>query len=197
MFVVFLFVGLVLFVYVEKVDQNKLINVEVDNLIYDDLKQVMVVIGNVVIMKGMIIIKGDCVEVCQDLEGYQYVMLFGSGKKYVMFCQKCEGFDEYIDGDVECIDYDGKQDFIMLIIVVIVCCLQGMLMVVDIVYGSVIMYDGQCDFYIVKGGKDVVVLGNLNGCVCVMLLLKNGGFVLLNGVLVKLLLLIMIQGVLG
>ncbi|MCQ4437301.1 lipopolysaccharide transport periplasmic protein LptA, partial [Clostridioides difficile] len=78
------------------------------------LKQVTVATGNVVITKGTIIIKGDRVEVRQDPEGYQYATSVGSGKKHATFRQKREGRDEYIDGDAERIDYDGKQDLTTL-----------------------------------------------------------------------------------
>ncbi|MBJ9659706.1 lipopolysaccharide transport periplasmic protein LptA [Burkholderia gladioli] len=169
--------------HAEKADQNKPINVEADNLTYDDLKQVTVATGNVVITKGTILIKGDRVEVRQDPQGYQYAtatMAPGS-KKHASFRQKREGLDEYIDGDAERIDYDGKQDLTTLTRNATVRRLQGLTTVSDTVHGSVITYDGQRDFYTAKGGNDVAAPGNPTGRVRAMLSPKNGGPAPLNG----------------
>ncbi|MEX3556289.1 MAG: lipopolysaccharide transport periplasmic protein LptA [Burkholderia gladioli] len=175
--------GAVSLAHAEKADQNKPINVEADNLTYDDLKQVTVATGNVVITKGTILIKGDRVEVRQDPQGYQYAtatMAPGS-KKHASFCQKREGLDEYIDGDAERIDYDGKQDLTTLTRNATVRRLQGLTTVSDTVHGSVITYDGQRDFYTAKGGNDVAAPGNPTGRVRAMLSPKNGGPAPLNG----------------
>lgn len=169
--------------HAEKADQGKPINVEADNLTYDDLKQVTVATGNVVITKGTIIIKGDRVEVRQDPQGYQYAtatMAPGS-KKHASFRQKREGLDEYIDGDAERIDYDGKQDLTTLTTNATVRRLQGLSTIADTVHGSVITYDGQRDFYTAKGGKDVAAPGNPTGRVRAMLSPKNGAPAPLNG----------------
>lgn len=169
--------------HAEKADQNKPIQVEADNLTYDDLKQVTVATGNVVITKGTILIKGDRVEVRQDPQGYQYAtatMAAGS-KKHASFRQKREGLDEYIDGDAERIDYDGKQDLTTLTRNATVRRLQGLTTVADTVHGSVITYDGQRDFYTAKGGSDVAAPGNPSGRVRAMLSPKNGGPAPLNG----------------
>ncbi len=175
--------GAVSLAHAEKADQNKPINVEADNLTYDDLKQVTVATGNVVITKGTILIKGDRVEVRQDPQGYQYAtatMAPGS-KKHASFRQKREGLNEYIDGDAERIDYDGKQDLTTLTRNATVRRLQGLTTVSDTVHGSVITYDGQRDFYTAKGGNDVAAPGNPTGRVRAMLSPKNGGPAPLNG----------------
>jgi lipopolysaccharide export system protein LptA len=175
--------GAVSLAHAEKADQNKPINVEADNLTYDDLKQVTVATGNVVITKGTILIKGDRVEVRQDPQGYQYAtatMAPGS-KKHASFRQKREGLDEYIDGDAERIDYDGKQDLTTLTRNATVRRLQGLTTVSDTVHGSVITYDGRRDFYTAKGGNDVAAPGNPTGRVRAMLSPKNGGPAPLNG----------------
>ncbi|MEX3605986.1 MAG: lipopolysaccharide transport periplasmic protein LptA [Burkholderia sp.] len=175
--------GIVSLAHAEKADQNKPINVESDNLTYDDLKQVTVATGNVVITKGTILIKGDRVEVRQDPQGYQYAtatMVPGS-KKHASFRQKREGLDEYIDGDAERSDYDGKQDLTTLTHNATVRRLQGLTTVSDTVHGSVITYDGQRDFYTARGGNDVAAPGNPTGRVRAMLSPRNGGPAPLDG----------------
>ncbi|WP_179401236.1 lipopolysaccharide transport periplasmic protein LptA [Burkholderia guangdongensis] len=173
--------GLAPAAHAEKADQNKPINVEADNLTYDDLKQVTVATGNVVITKGTIVIKGDRVEVRQDPEGYQYATATSTGSKHASFRQKREGLDEYIDGDSERIDYDGKQNLTTLTTRATVRRLQGLSTIADTVHGSVITYDGDRDFYTAKGGKDVAAPGNPTGRVRAMLSPKNGTPGALNG----------------
>lgn len=50
--------GLVGSVRAEKADRNKPMNVESDALRYDDLKQVSIFTGNVILTKGSILIRG-------------------------------------------------------------------------------------------------------------------------------------------
>ncbi len=72
----------------EKADRNKPMNVESDALRYDDLKQVSVFSGNVVLTKGSILIRGAQIEVRQDPEGYQYGLVTGAPGKQAFFRQK-------------------------------------------------------------------------------------------------------------
>src|SRR6266702_2387886 len=95
--------------HAERADKDKPLNIEADNMTYDDLKQVNIFTGHVVATKGTIVIKADRVEVTQDPQGYQYATGTSTGKNLAYFRQKRDGSDEYIDGDAERIDYDGKH----------------------------------------------------------------------------------------
>ncbi|WP_133650072.1 lipopolysaccharide transport periplasmic protein LptA [Paraburkholderia flava] len=167
--------------HADRADRDKPMNIEADNMTYDDLKQVNVFTGHVVATKGTIVIKADRVEVHQDPQGYQYATGTSTGKDLAYFRQKREGLDEYIDGTAERIDYDGKQDLTTLTTNATVRRLQGLSTVMDQVHGSVITYDGQNDFYTAKAGKDVAGPGNPNGRVRAMLAPRNGGPAPLNG----------------
>src|SRR5450759_1643503 len=94
----------------EKADRDKPMNVESDSLRYDDLKQTSVFTGRVVLTKGTILIRGARIDVRQDADGYQYGVVTAEPGKLAFFRQKREGLDEYIEGEVETIDYDGKAD---------------------------------------------------------------------------------------
>lgn len=94
----------------EKADRNKPMNVEADALRYDDLKQLSVFTGNVVLTKGTILIRGAKVEVRQDPQGDQFGLVTAAPGKLAFFRQKREGVDEYIEGEGELIDYDGRAD---------------------------------------------------------------------------------------
>lgn len=169
--------------HAEQADKDKPMNIDADNMTYDDLKQVTIFTGHVVATKGTILIKADRVDVRQDPEGYQYAtgtMAPGS-KDLAYFHQKREGVDEYVEGTAERIDYDGKKDLTTLTTNATVRRLQGLTTVMDQVHGSVVTYDGQNDFYTARAGKDVAGPGNPSGRVRAMLSPRNGAPAPLTG----------------
>lgn len=99
----------------EKADRDKPMNVEADALRYDDLKQLSVFTGNVVLTKGSILIRGAKVEVRQDPQGNQFGLVTAAPGKLAFFRQKREGVDEFIEGEGELIDYDGRADTVKFI----------------------------------------------------------------------------------
>ncbi|KND58133.1 LptA, protein essential for LPS transport across the periplasm [Candidatus Paraburkholderia schumanniana] len=167
--------------HAEKADRDKPLNIEADNMSYDDLNQKNIFTGHVVATKGTIAIKADRVEVTQDPQGYQYATGTSTGNNLSYFRQKRDGVDEYIDGNAVRIDYDGKNDFTKLTTRAVVRRLQGLTTVQDEVHGSVITYDGQKDFYTASAGKDVAGPGNPTGRVRAMLAPRSGGPAPLNG----------------
>ncbi|BBU26509.1 lipopolysaccharide export system protein LptA [Burkholderia sp. THE68] len=167
--------------HAEKADRDKPLNIEADNMSYDDLGQKNVFTGHVVATKGTIVIKADRVEVTQDPQGYQYATGTSTGNNLSYFRQKRDGLDEYIDGNAVRIDYDGKNDFTKLTTRAVVRRLQGLTKVQDEVHGSVITYDGQKDFYTATAGKDQASPGNPSGRVRAMLAPRSGGAAPLNG----------------
>jgi lipopolysaccharide export system protein LptA len=176
--------------HAERADKDKPLNIEADNMTYDDLKQETIFTGHVVATKGTILIKADKVVVTQDPQGYQYatgtVAPSTPDANLAYFRQKREGLDEYVDGTAERIDYDGKQDLTTLTTRATVRRLQGLSTVMDTVHGSVVTYDGQNDFYTAKSGKDVAGPGNPTGRVRAMLSPRNGGAQPLTGASVPL-----------
>jgi lipopolysaccharide export system protein LptA len=167
--------------HAERADRDKPLNIEADNMSYDDLNQKNVFTGHVVATKGSIIIKADRVDVTQDPQGYQYATGTSTGNNLAYFRQKRDGLDEYIDGNAVRIDYDGKNDFTKLTTRAVVRRLQGLTKVQDEVRGSVITYDGQKDFYTASAGKDQAGPGNPSGRVRAMLAPRSGGAAPLNG----------------
>jgi lipopolysaccharide export system protein LptA len=169
--------------HAERADKDKPLNIEADNMTYDDLKQQTIFTGHVVATKGTILIKADKVVVTQDPQGYQYATgtISPGASTLAYFRQKREGLDEYIDGTAERIDYDGRQDLTKLTTRATVRRLQGLSTVMDQVHGSVITYDGQNEFYTAKSGKDVAGPGNPGGRVRAMLSPRNVGAQPLGG----------------
>lgn len=99
----------------ERADRDKPMNVEADALRYDDAKQVSVFSGRVVLTKGTILIRGAKVEVRQDPDGSQFGLVTAEPGKLAFFRQKREGVDEFIEGEGQTIDYDGRADTVKFI----------------------------------------------------------------------------------
>ncbi len=135
----------------EKADQNKPMNIEADALRHDDLRQVSIFTGNVVLTKGTIVIRGARVEVQQDPEGYQFGVAIAAPGKRAFFRQKREGVDEYIEGEGETIEYNGRADIVKFIKNAEMRRLRGATLA-DEVTGNVIVYDNNTDVFTVDGG---------------------------------------------
>lgn len=91
----------------EKADRGKPINLEADRVTIDDAKQIAVFEGNVLLTQGTMQMRGDRMEVRQDKEGFKSGTTWG---KPAYFRQKREGFDEYIEGWAERMEYDGRAE---------------------------------------------------------------------------------------
>jgi len=167
--------------HAERADKDKPLNVEADNLSYDDLKQVNIFTGHVILTKGTIIIKADRVEVHQDPEGYQYATGTSEGSPLAYFRQKRDTPNEYVQGNALRIDYDGKNDVTTLTGRALVQKLQGLSLVVDEVHGTVIRYDGTSDFYTATSGADAVAPGNPTGRVHAILIPQSAASAAIAG----------------
>jgi lipopolysaccharide export system protein LptA len=135
----------------EKADRNKPMNVEADALKYDDLKQTSVFTGKVVVTKGTILIRGARIDVRQDPDGYQYGVVTAEPGKLAFYRQKRDGIDEFIEGEGETIEYDGKADRVKFIKRAEMRRIRGGTLA-DEVVGSLITYDNSTDVFTVDGG---------------------------------------------
>jgi lipopolysaccharide export system protein LptA len=135
----------------ERADRTKPMNVEADALRYDDLRQTSVFTGKVVLTKGTIIIRGARVEVRQDAEGYQYGVVTAEPGKQAYYRQKREGVDEFIEGESQTIEYDGKADRVKFVGRAEMRRYRGATLS-DEMTGSLITYDNSSDVFSVDGG---------------------------------------------
>jgi lipopolysaccharide export system protein LptA len=131
----------------ERADRYKPTNVEADRMQYDDLKQVNVFTGSVVLTKGTIVLRGDRLVIRQDPEGYQHANATG---RLASFRQKRDGLDEWIEGFGEEIEYDGRNETVRFLRKAKVRRLEGT-RVVDEIEGAVIVYDSRTEQFDVDG----------------------------------------------
>ncbi len=160
----------------EKADRGKPMNIEADALRYDDLNQVSVFTGRAVLNKGTIQIRGNQVEVRQDPEGYQYGKVTGAPDKLAFFRQKREGVDEYIEGEGELLEYDGKLDTVKFTKKAQLRRYRGAVLA-DEITGGVIVYNNLTDMFSVDGSASKGVAGAPSGRVRAMLTPKPEGSV--------------------
>ncbi|HEX4985630.1 MAG TPA: lipopolysaccharide transport periplasmic protein LptA [Burkholderiales bacterium] len=141
--------------WAEKADRDKPVNVEADRVDLDDAKKVAVFIGNVTLTQGTLSIKGDKIIVKQDADGFQYGIAYGNPAH---FRQKREGYDEYIEGYSERLEYDGKADKVQMFTNARIQ--RGD----DEVRGDYISYNAVTEFFqVIGGGKSAATSGNPHG----------------------------------
>lgn len=134
----------------EKADRNKPMNVEADALRYDDLKQTSVFSGRVVLTKGTILIRGARIDVRQDADGYQFGVVTAEPGKLAFFRQKREGLDEFIEGEGETIEYDGRADTVRFTHQAQLRRYRGAALS-DEMTGGVILYNNTTDVFTIDG----------------------------------------------
>ena len=139
----------------ERADRNKPVNLEADQVTVDDNKQTATFIGNVVLTQGTLMIRGDRMIVQQDADGFKYGVAYGN---LASFRQKREGYDEYVDGYAERIEYDSKAEKLQMF------NRAYLKKANDDVRGNYISYEVATEFFrVVGGGKQAATAANPDG----------------------------------
>ena len=142
--------GLCLPAWAEKADRDQPMNAEADAMRHDDLKQVTVMTGNVVATKGSIVIRGARVEVSQTVDGYQRAQVLAAPGALAYYRSKRDGVDEFIEGEAEVIDFDGRSDTVVFTRRAVLRRYVGATLA-DEATGAIIHYDNLIDVYTVDG----------------------------------------------
>jgi lipopolysaccharide export system protein LptA len=149
--------------HAEKADRAQPTNIEADALRYDDVRQTSVFTGNVVLTKGTIVLRGVRLEIRQDPEGYQYGVVTAAPGKRAFFRQKRDApGEEYMEGEGETIDYDGKADRVKFIRRAEMRRLSGAT-VSDRIVGDLIVYNSVTEVYTVDGDPATSSAANPGG----------------------------------
>jgi lipopolysaccharide export system protein LptA len=138
----------------DQTDREKPVNIEADRLTIDDVKKESVFEGNVTVSQGTLLLRADKVVVKQDAGGFNYAYAYG---KPAYFKQKRDGYEEYIEGQGERLEYDGKADKMQVFTNAEIR--KG----ADEVKGDFIAYDAKTGFYQVMGGPSVATPVNPKG----------------------------------
>ena len=132
--------------WAEKADRDKPVHIEAVRMTYDDLRQVNIFEGKVVLTQGTLTILADRITVRQDAEGFQHGTADKGPDGFAYFKQKREGVDEIVQGWGDRIEYDAKAEKADML------GRARFLRGADEVRGNVIRYDGRTEFYSVNSG---------------------------------------------
>ena len=147
----------------ERADRDKPLNYEANTGECDDLKQVCVLVGDVVLVKGTMRASGERVQIRKDPEGYQYGVIQAAPGKLATFRQRRDvskpGVEEYVEGYAERIEYDEKADTVRMISRARVRLLENDVQR-DELRGESITYDQRNSKYFVSGGKATDATGS-------------------------------------
>lgn len=130
--------------HAERADRDKPINLEADRVSIDDAKKVSTFEGNVVLTQGTLVIRADRMVVREDAQGFNQGTAYGN---LANFRQKRDGVDEYVEGEAERIEYDGRAERLQLF------NRARMKRGDDEVRGSYISYDQPTEFFRVTGAS--------------------------------------------
>jgi lipopolysaccharide export system protein LptA len=136
--------------WAEKADRLKPMNAEADAMRHDDLRQLTVLTGNVVITKGTIVIRGNRVEVSQTPDGYQRAQISAAPGATAYYRSKRDGVDEFMEGEAEVIDYDGRSDTVVFTRRAVLRRYVGATLA-DETTGAIIRYDNTSAVFTVDG----------------------------------------------
>ncbi|WP_159879212.1 MULTISPECIES: lipopolysaccharide transport periplasmic protein LptA [Aquitalea] len=129
--------------HAEKTDRDKPIEISADRGNLDQLKGVTVWQGNVIIIQGTLKLNADRATVTQDKQGNQTMQATG---RQVVFRQKMDGKNEWIEGQANQLDYNTVTHAAVL---------TGNARVKrgnDLVIGNVITYNTETEMYDVSSG---------------------------------------------
>lgn len=144
--------------HAEKADSDKPTEIKYDQVDVDDVKQIKIFTGNVVLTRGTLVMKAAKAVLTQDPEGYQYVVLTAEGGPPATFRQKRDApGDQWIEGEAQRIDYDGKIELAKLFTKAKVRRLEGT-RVSDEVQNEFISYDSRKEFFSAKNDASGVTL---------------------------------------
>jgi len=102
----------------ERADRGQPTLIVADHQTVDDLKQVSVFTGHVVLTKGTIRVTGERMEYREDAQGYQYAVVTAAADTLATFHERRDptrpGVEETIDAVAERIEYDNRADTVKL-----------------------------------------------------------------------------------
>lgn len=104
--------------HAERADRNKEAYVTADQSTLDDLTQVEVLTGHVLLIKGTMRLAGDRMVHRQDPEGYQHYIATGDPGNLATYHERRDpvqpGVISTVDGAAEQIEYDDKSDQVIM-----------------------------------------------------------------------------------
>ncbi len=133
--------------HAERADRDKPLQLEANRVSIDDAKKIQILEGDVVLIKGTMMLQADRVVVTEDQYGFQKGVATGGRDGLARIRQKREGRDEYIEGEAERIEYSTNTEVAELFRRAWVRSGD------DQVRGDYIRYDAISEKYLVTAGQ--------------------------------------------
>ena len=104
------------FALAEKADQDKPLILNANSVSINEVEQKYKLQGDILLIKGSIVVTGDQGDITVDPEGYQFIEVKGDAKTIATFRQRREGLaNEFMQGIGKEVSYNGKQDVLILL----------------------------------------------------------------------------------
>lgn len=101
--------------FAEKADQDKPLILEAEKVSVNDVKQIYELNGQILLIKGSIVVTGEDGHIEVDPEGYEFVDVKGSPETIASFRQRREGVaDEFMQGTANQVTYNAKTEVLTL-----------------------------------------------------------------------------------
>ena len=136
--------------------------VDADRRATTTLKQVGIFNGNVVVTKGTITMRAAQIEVRQTPGRLPPRRADRRPGKPASFRQKRDGVDEFIEGEAERIEYDGRADTVRFVNSATIRRYRGATLA-DEITGNLITYDNTTEVFSVSGGASAATPANPSG----------------------------------
>ena len=131
----------------ERADRDKPMQLEANRISIDDAKKIQILEGDVIVIKGTMVLKADKVVITEDKYGFQKGVATGGKDGLARIRQKREGREEYVDGEAERIEYNTNTEVAELFHRAWVRSGE------DQVKGDYIWYDAISEKYLVTAGN--------------------------------------------
>jgi lipopolysaccharide export system protein LptA len=138
--------------HAEKADRYKNMFIQAEDFRIDELNQVTVFFGPVVLTKGTVVMRGARLELREDPQGNQFGTLTAEPGKKAFFRQKREGVDEFIETEAQTIEYDTKADTVKFVQGVELRRYQGATLSSQLT-AELIVYDDKTEVFTGSGKK--------------------------------------------
>lgn len=135
-------------VLAERADRDKPLQLEASRISIDDAKKIQILEGDVIVIKGTMMLRADRVVITEDQYGFQKGVAFGGKDGLARIRQKREGKDEYSEGEAERIEYNTNSEVAEFFHRAWVRSGE------DQVKGDYIWYDGISEKYLVTAGQN-------------------------------------------
>ncbi|MBT8556932.1 organic solvent tolerance protein OstA [Polynucleobacter paneuropaeus] len=101
--------------YAEKADQKKPLILEADKVSVNDVQQAYELQGNILLIKGSILVTGEQGNIKVDPEGYEFVTMESDQDTTASFRQRREGpANEFIQANGKNVVYDAKTEVLTI-----------------------------------------------------------------------------------